>query len=163
MFAWFQEHKIFETVFESSQSHSELMKRSVELWIWLAQRKKFEKEQLDSIWKSSRGAHASQIRVIYDVIERLAPYLATSLLTHLLDKLTDAEQATALSARLLASICKRLINPPYAAQTPSSDTVVCVHPANERFLQSKGCGVSPWIAVNVLGMCLTRPWKAWTT
>ncbi len=87
---WCNKSQILEDCF-GKNSHSELMKKSVDLLKFLAEHNKFETRHIDLIWsaidRAIKNSDDNTLKILYKVLEDVAWLLEQSLIDYLFEKL----------------------------------------------------------------------------
>jgi hypothetical protein len=71
---WILEQKVMEAILNEN-AHSELVRRSVHILIFLAKKKMLNTSMLELLWKCQHDKHEDIIRGVYDTIKELIDYL----------------------------------------------------------------------------------------
>lgn len=104
---WIKEHQILSRIF-GAYIHSEMLKRSVEIFVMFSHHGEMDDKLLDLLWDSSLGKQETIVDGVHKIIKQIAPLLPPSLLDHLFVKMKNLP-ASSFDTRLLALV-KRLLD-----------------------------------------------------
>jgi len=71
---WILSQKLIETVF-GENTHLEIVKRSGCILKFLAKMSSLPLEAIDLIWKCQLGKHEEMVRVVYNIVKDLVPFI----------------------------------------------------------------------------------------
>ena len=84
--SWIRNNDIMDQLY-GDNLHPELVKRSIEIPIFLAKENSLTENDIEFIWNAGAHKHEAITHVIYNVIESLSPYLNSSQLNFIFEKL----------------------------------------------------------------------------
>lgn len=71
---WLIQQKVLETVF-GENTHLEIVKRTGSILKFLARQQALPAETIDLIWKCQQGKHEEMVRVVYNIIKDIVPFI----------------------------------------------------------------------------------------